>query len=222
VKLLRILAAALGAMTLVAAAKPATDWSKHVSQTPAGAFVLGNPAAQTRLIEYVSYTCPHCAHFTNEASGPLRTRYVANGRTVIEIRHAVRDPIDLVATLLARCTGPSRFFAAHERLFATQDQWLQRGATYVGANEAALKAAKPPQIFQMLAKGAGLGPVVGLNDAQVNACLANQAAQKPVLAMTDEAWSKRSIPGTPYFMINGAGVENTSNWAALEPHLKKN
>jgi hypothetical protein len=74
----------------------------------------------------------------------------------------------------------------------------------------------------MVAKGAGLGPIVGLSDAQVNACLANTAAEKPVIAMTDEAWQTRKIPGTPYFMINGAGVESTTSWAALEPHLKRN
>ena len=52
--------------------------------------------------------------------------------------------------------------------------------------------------------------------------LRDSAAEKPVLAMTDEAWDKRKIPGTPYFMINGTGVESTASWAALEPHLKQN
>ena len=74
----------------------------------------------------------------------------------------------------------------------------------------------------MLAKGAGLGPVVGLSDAQVTACLADTAKQETVLAMTDEAWSKRSIPGTPYFLVNGTGIDNTTSWAALEPRLKTN
>ncbi|HYZ47483.1 MAG TPA: thioredoxin domain-containing protein, partial [Sphingomonas sp.] len=72
-----------------------------------------------------------------------------------------------------------------------------------------------------LAKGAGLGPIVGLNDAQVDACLSDDAQEKAVLAMTDEAWNKRSIPGTPYFLVNGAGVENTATWEALEPRLNK-
>lgn len=219
-KRLSIPVAALAALALTAAA-PAVDWTKKVSQTRAGAFVLGNPAAKTRLVEYVSYTCPHCAHFTNEASGPLRTRYVASGGTVIEIRHAVRDPMDLAATLLARCTGPTRFFATHEKLFATQEQWFAQGAEYWQTHEAAMKAATPKDRLKMIAKGAGLAAVVGLNDAQANACLANAAQEKVVLAMTDEAWSKRSIPGTPYFLVNGTGVEDTTSWAALEPHLKK-
>jgi len=220
VTLLKWMAAGLGALGLVAAA-PAVDWTKKVTETPAGAFVLGNPAAKTRLVEYVSYTCPHCAHFTDEASAPLR-KYVASGGTAIEIRHAVRDAVDLTATLLARCTGPAHFFAAHDKLFATQETWFEAAGKYIEANHDALEKLTHPQQMQMVAKGAGLGPIVGLSDAQVNACLANAAAEKPVLAMTDEAWMTRKIPGTPYFMINGAGVDNTSSWAALEPHLKRN
>ncbi|MCB8828310.1 DsbA family protein, partial [Escherichia coli] len=50
---------------LVAAA-PAADWTRHVTQTAKGAFVLGNPAAPIKLVEYGSYTCSHCAAFSKE------------------------------------------------------------------------------------------------------------------------------------------------------------
>ena len=219
-KRLCIVISALAALALTAAA-PAIDWTKKVSQTPTGAFVLGNPAARTRLVEYVSYTCPHCAKFTGEASGPLRARYVATGGTAIEIRHAVRDPMDLAATLLARCTGPTRFFAAHEKLFATQEQWFDRGVQFARANQPALEAAEPAERLKMFATAASLGSVIGLAPAQADACLANAAQEKLVLAMTDEAWAKRKIPGTPYFLVNGAGVDDTTTWAALEPRLRK-
>ena len=219
-KLLKLAAAGLAALALAAAA-PAVDWTRKVTETPAGAFVLGNPAAKTRLVEYVSYTCSHCAHFAGEAAAPLR-KYIAGGGTAVEVRHAVRDPIDFAATLLARCTGPARFFAAHEKLFATQQTWFEAAANYVNANRDTLNQQPRIQQLQTVAKAAGLGPIVGLTDAQVNACLADTAAEKPVLAMTDEAWDQRKIPGTPYFMINGTGVESTTSWAALEPHLKQN
>ena len=214
-----IAGAAVAALALVAAT-PVADWTKRVTQTPQGAFVLGNPAAKTRLVEYVSYTCDHCAHFSNEASAPLKSRFVANGSTAIEVRHAVRDPIDLAATVLARCAGPSRFFAAHEKLFATQGQWFGAGVRYAQSNKDALEKASGPQRVQMLAKASGLGAIVGLNDAQVNACLADAAQQRPVMAMTQEAWQTRSIPGTPHFLINGQSVPNVTSWAALELQLK--
>jgi protein-disulfide isomerase len=210
---------ALAAMAIAVAAAPAVDWTKRVTQTPQGAFVLGNPAAKTRLVEYVSYTCDHCAHFSNESSAALKSRYVANGGTAVEVRHAVRDPIDLAATLLARCTGPSRFFAAHEKLFATQEQWFGAGVRYAQANQDALEKAPGPERVKMLAKAAGLGALVGLNDQQADACLSNPAQQKPVMAMTNEAWGTRKIPGTPHFLLNGQSADNVTSWAALEPRL---
>lgn len=210
---------AFAAAALAIAAAPAVDWTKRVTQTPEGAFVLGNPAAKTRLVEYVSYTCDHCAHFSNESSAPLKTGYVATGSTAVEVRHAVRDPIDLAATLLARCTGPSRFFAAHEKLFATQEQWFGAGVRYAQANQDALEKAPGPERVKMLAKAAGLGPLVGLSDQQVNACLGDPAMQKPVMAMTNEAWGTRKIPGTPHFLLNGQSADNVTSWAALEPRL---
>jgi protein-disulfide isomerase len=213
------LAYLFGAVALAVAAAPTVDWANRVTQTAQGAFVLGNPAAKTRLVEYVSYTCDHCATFVNEASAPLKSRYVAKGGTAVEVRHAVRDPIDLAATLLARCTGPARFFGAHEKLFATQEQWFPAGIRYAQANQAALEQAAPAERLQMLSKGAGLPAVVGMTDAQANSCLANQAAHKPVLAMANEAWGTRKIPGTPYFLVNGQGADGASSWAALEPRL---
>jgi protein-disulfide isomerase len=216
------LKALIAATLALLAAAPAVDWTKRVTQTPQGAFVLGNPAAKTRLVEYVSYTCDHCARFSSESAAPLKVRHVASGGTAVEVRHAVRDPIDLAATLLARCAGPNRFFAAHEKLFATQDQWFAAGVSYAQANRDALEKAAGPDRVKLLAKAAGLARLVGLTDVQANACLADPAQQKSVMAMTQEAWQTRSIPGTPYFLVNGAGVDNVTSWAALEPRLKTN
>jgi protein-disulfide isomerase len=210
-----LLAASLAALTIAAA--PA-DWTRRVTQTAQGAFVLGNPAAKTRLVEYVSYTCDHCAHFVGEASAPLKAR-VASGGTAVEVRHAVRDPIDLSAALLARCTGPQRFFAVHEKLFATQSTWFAAGVRYAQANQDAIEKAAPAERLKLLTRGAGLPAVVGLTPAQADACVANLAGHKPVLAMADEAWRTRSIPGTPYFLVNGQGAEGVTSWAALEPRL---
>ncbi|HEX8580099.1 MAG TPA: thioredoxin domain-containing protein, partial [Allosphingosinicella sp.] len=39
------------------------DWTQTVSATPAGGFLMGNPAAKVKLVEYGSMTCGHCAAF---------------------------------------------------------------------------------------------------------------------------------------------------------------
>src|SRR3546814_9167637 len=65
------LLALIGVVMLAGAAAPAPqagDWTRTVTQTAAGSFVMGNPAAPVKLIEYLSYTCPHCAAFSAERS----------------------------------------------------------------------------------------------------------------------------------------------------------
>src|SRR3546814_19557489 len=89
---------------------------------------MGNPAAPVKLIEYLSYTCPHCAAFSAESAAVLRGRMVKSGKVSLELRNAVRDKLDLAAAALARCAGTQGFFAAYDALFARQRDWYPRGA----------------------------------------------------------------------------------------------
>jgi protein-disulfide isomerase len=128
----------LGPILLVVAASAQAapeqkDWSRTIILTPEGAHLVGNPAAKTRLVEYVSYTCSHCAHFVVEGSEPLRKGWISKGAIAAEIRNLVRDRFDLTAAILARCGGPARFSAIHDAIFAAQDGWLERVRAYASA-----------------------------------------------------------------------------------------
>lgn len=211
-------AVALAAVALVAAAK--VDWTNRVTQTAAGSYVLGNPAAPRKLVEYASYTCSHCAHFAGEAAAPLR-RLVATGRVNVEFRHALRDRLDLTAALLARCAGAPRFFAASEAIFAAQDDWLQKGIAYEQANAEKVSQAGPVEGAKLLARETGLLGLIGrfgVTPQRADQCLADAGQAKLLVAQTTEAWDTRKIPGTPHFLINGTSVDANS-WAALAPRL---
>ena len=210
----------------IAATKPAAaahDWSKTVSVTPDGAFVLGDPKAKVRLVEYMSMTCSHCAHFATEALSQLTDRYIRKGLVALEVRHAIRDSLDLTATLLARCNGPRSYFPTASALLAVQEEWIQKAIAFQDADQGA--AAKLPLADALAAnaQGAGLDKLVatrGLAWPRAKACLANKAEQDRLTAMAKEAWSTRSIPGTPAFLINGALVDAAASWEALEPKLQ--
>ena len=45
---------------------PVSDWTHAVALTPEGGVRMGNPAARVRLVEFSSFTCPHCAAFASE------------------------------------------------------------------------------------------------------------------------------------------------------------
>ena len=78
-----------------------------VVRTPEGGYLMGNPKANVKLIEFGSMTCPHCAEFEEQRGEQLIDTYVKSGRVSYEFRNFVRDPFDLAASLIARCGGRS-------------------------------------------------------------------------------------------------------------------
>lgn len=205
-------------------AKPAAaapDWNHVVTQTAGGAFVLGNPNAKTRVIEYFSYTCAHCAHFMVEGMGPLRTGWVRRGLVSIEFRNAVRDPYDLTAALLARCGGKARFVGNHEALFNNFQAWLPKVQAYEDARDRSADIDQAAMMADVATK-TGLADLLakrGVTPAAQKVCLADKAQAQAVLAMTQDAWQTRKISGTPYFLVNGKGVDSAHDWASLKPQL---
>lgn len=194
------------------------DWLATITRTPSGAFVLGNPAAKVRVVEYLSYSCSHCAAFDAEGVPALRAAYIATGRVSLEVRHALRDPFDTAAAMLARC-DPSRFFAISHAIFARQESWLARATGYTppvpppASDAAALAGVARFAGFDAIAAEQGLAP------ARQGACLASRPELDRLGAMRQEAWTTRAIGGTPAFFINGVDA-NTTAWAQLEPKLK--
>ena len=119
------LALTLVAGTALAQTKPAArNWNTTVTVTPQGTHVLGNPAAKIRLTQYVSYTCPHCAHFEEQADAQLRLTFVATGKGAVEVRNIIRDPIDLTVALLTNCGPTAKFFGNHAAFLRGQDKWI--------------------------------------------------------------------------------------------------
>lgn len=217
-RVLLALFALLAPLTFVSAAGP--DWAKTATRAPNGAYVLGNPRAKVRFVEYLSYSCPHCAHFTGEASGPLKANYVSKGNVAVEIRNSLHDRYDFTAALLARCGGAARFFGNTEALFGAQEALLTKATAFEAGNSLPENVPIDDALIAV-AKGAGLTDFMvgrGYTVAQVNACLTDKAAQGVVIALSNES-QVRKIPGTPAFLINGKSV-SLSGWANIEPQLR--
>jgi len=212
----------LAALTVLVAAAPAA-WDKTVRQSANGGYVMGNPAARTKLVEYLSYTCGACANFVGQSKAALRSGYVARGAVSVEVRNAVRDRFDFAAALLARCGGPSRFFSNSEAIMATQGVWLGKASAFEAANRDKLASLPPNDGLKLVARGVGLDAIMkarGFTPQQIDACLVSKPDQDRVLAMTDEAWNVRKLPGTPSFLVNDQLAGDATSWSALEPKLK--
>lgn len=215
---------ALTLLALLALAAPATaqkaqDWSKTVTLAPNGAFVLGNPKAPTRLVEYMSYTCPHCGHFQAEAGEGLKAQWIRRGLVALEYRNFVRDAFDLSAALLARCGGAAKFLGNHEALFANQEAWFKQAESL---DPAATQGQERVAALTIIGDKTGLFALLakrGLTPAAQRACIADKAVMDTVLKLTAGAQEIKDFTGTPFFIVNGKPLADVHDWAGLQPLL---
>ena len=200
------------------------DWSTVVAKTPEGGFLMGNPNAKVKLVEFGSMTCPHCAEFEETGAKPLIDNYVKKGLVSYEFRNFVRDPFDVAASLIARCGGEAGFFGLTRGLYTEQRDWVGKIQAADPAKMQSLQTMSPAQQFSTIADIAGLkqfAAMRGVPRAKADACLADEEAVNQLVQMNSDAGSNYSIPGTPSFLINGSLVENAAAWSQLEPKIKE-
>lgn len=215
IRVLLLLVAALG-LSHVALSAP-VQWLGAVNARPDGAWVIGNPAARVKLVEWASYTCPHCRDFAARSRGDLDGRLIPSGQVSLEVRHYILNAPDFAAVAVARCGGPRGFLRRHHAIFAAQDRWTQAAATFMQANPALLQRPDRHVAFRRIADASGLtaiGRASGLTPAQMDACF-TPAALTHVGTLGDPP---AEVTGTPSFYVNGRLVTRV-DWTGLQPHL---
>ena len=219
----RLIALAFAALLLAGATKPAArNWNRTVALLPSGSHLLGNPAAEVKLVTFVSYTCPHCSQFERQADAPLRVTYVHNGKLSIEIRHLVRDPIDLTAAMLTNCGPKEKFFLNHAAIMRSQPVWIEtlhhsspaQQARWTSGNRLAQSRAIATD-FKFYAVMA----TRGYDRTAVDRCLADQAMAERLARMTADA-AALGVESTPSFLLNNLLLSGTHDWALLRAQIE--
>lgn len=207
---------------VAAVAAPAgTSWSQTVNETPDGHFVMGNPNAAVKLVEFGSYTCSHCRDFASQSHEEL-TKLVDTGKLSFELRPFVRDPIDISTALLARCGGKDVFYALSGQFFDNQDAMFQKAQSLGDQRYQQLMSAPPAQRFTELAGALGLIDFAkqrGIAEDQARTCLADIGTAEKLAKSVADATSQYKIDGTPSFLLNGTMIENASTWDAVRAKL---
>jgi protein-disulfide isomerase len=201
------------------AAKPA-DWTTRVSLSPIGGYVMGNPTAPTKLIEYVSYTCPHCARLINGTGDSLEIGWVRGGKVSVEVRNRLFNGFDLTAAVLARCGGPTKFYGNHKALFANFEGWMARFRDF-DAIAPTLEGKPQAEVMTAIADKTGLFILMekrGFKRPQLVACMKDKNALTKVLAMSADA-DKKDIRNTPSVFINGKLADVGEEWERLKAAL---
>jgi protein-disulfide isomerase len=204
-----------------AAAPAGTTWSQKVELTDEGVR-MGNPDAAIKIIEYGSYTCPHCAVFNKEAHEAIEKDYVNTGKINFEYRNLVRDPVDITASLITHCADPASYFALTAQMFGNQEEMIKQIQAKGDAAYKAVMAGPPAERFTKLAELANLiewGKQRGLPEDKLRTCLADMKKAESLAKISEEAGTKYNIQGTPSFLLNGSLLDNTATWDTLKAKL---
>ena len=212
-----------------AAAIPAPnggDWTQTVAETADGGFLMGNPNAPVKLVEYASISCSHCAEFAERGGAPLRNDYVRSGRVSWEYRPFMIFPTDPGIFMLLKCRGAQTFFPLADQLYTDQANWLGKLQQLSPAQQQQLAGLQPQQQIPALVQAAGIDQFFrqrGMPEAQVNSCLADQQSLQRLMEITNTGASKYKVTGTPTFFIDEELVNLTPGdiWPQVEPELKK-
>ncbi|ALI55837.1 DsbA family protein [Celeribacter marinus] len=155
---------------------------------------MGDDNAPIEIIEYASYTCPHCASFHDAVFKALKADYIDTGKVKFTYREIYFDKFGLWASMVARCGGSMRYFGIQTLLYEQQSEWIAGGKDAM-------------QIVENLRK---IGKTAGLSDTDLDACMNNgEMAQAMYEKATKEAEAD-DISSTPSLVIDGVKHSNMS------------
>lgn len=160
--------------------------------------VLGQPDAPLTVIEYASFTCPHCATFAKDTFPTLKSEYIDTGKVKFIQRAVYFDAVGLWSGILANC-DPAKYYPVSEMLLTTTDKWL---APAKSGDEVAANLRK-------------VGLSAGMTEAQMDACWNDKPMIERLVATYQTNATKDGLEGTPTFIIGGEKVPNQA-WKDLK------
>lgn len=154
---------------------------------------MGNPDAPVTVIEYASYTCPHCASFHAGNFKRLKADYIDTDKINFIYREVYFDRYGLWASAIARCAGPEKFFGISDLIYSGQSTWTRAG--------------EPAAIVDELRK---IGRLAGLDGDMLESCLQDGDKLRTLVAWFEKNREADGIDSTPSFVINGTTYNNMS------------
>ena len=203
------------------AAPDGQEWTDSVMVSDLDGYVLGNPDAPIKLVEYGSLTCGACANFST-TSAALKDQYIKSGVVSFELRNQVHNGIDLLLARLVRCGQPESFHPLAADVWANLGSILQTAQANPQAMEAAMSLPEN-QRFVAAAEAGGLLDYFatrGISRDQARSCLADSESVQAIADRSTKQSKELNVTSTPTFFINGNNV-GTHNWASLEPLLQQ-
>lgn len=143
---------------------------------------VGSEDASVTVVEYFSFTCPHCADFHTETYPKLKKKYIDTGRIKFEFRDFPLDQWALRAAALARCVPKEFYEPMVSVLMKQQSSWV-----------------RSEDISGALVK---LGQLAGLSRSRAETCMKDTKLLDGIVGMRMEGNRKYGIDTTPSFLLD--------------------
>ncbi|MEO0678248.1 MAG: thioredoxin domain-containing protein [Pseudomonadota bacterium] len=154
--------------------------------------VLGEADAPITIIEYASYTCPHCRTFHEGPFKDLKAEYIDTGKVQFIYREVFFDRFGLWASMVARCGGEARFFGLTDLIYEQQSTWTQGAPADIAAN---LRR---------------IGLTAGLSEDEIDACFSDAEKAQNLVSWYEANAAEDGVRSTPTFIIDGVRYSNMS------------
>ena len=212
------------------AAVPAPEgqsWESVVTYNDRGGYMMGNPDAPIKLVEYGSLTCPGCAQFSVDGSRPLIEKYINTGKVQFEFRSfIIHGPLDMALTAMIGCGAPETAIPLADQVWANLPQIQQQAYADQGSLERSLTLPEN-QRFVAFADVAGLYDFFaarGLSEEQAKTCLADFGKLEKYAELSQSYSQDDKVTGTPTFELNGNRLTLTPSersWPQVEAALQR-
>ena len=173
---------------------------------------IGSLKAPIVMIEYASFSCPHCASFSNNILPLIKEKYIDTGKVLFIYRDFPLDALSFKASVLSRCYASYKhcqdscpqddknccaqardYFNLYKALFDSIQHWSY---SYEEDTSRLLQVAK----------------IGKMNEKEFNACIADKEIQNQVMNSKIYAIRKLEINSSPVFLINGEKYEGKSDF----------
>lgn len=153
----------------------------------------GDADAPVTIIEYASFTCPHCATFHKTAFQQIKENYIDTGKVKFVYREVYFDRFGLWAGMVARCGDGQRYFGIADMIYDQQREWT------AGGDPAAIA-----ENLQRIGRSAGLG------EETLQACMQDADKAQALYAFYQKNAEADNIRSTPSFIVDGQLFSNMS------------
>ena len=166
--------------------------------------VLGSDKAIVKIKVFSSLTCPHCANFHTKVVPEIKREYIDAGKVQLIFIDFPLDQAAFNASKILHCLDKTQQITFLDIIYEKQIQWTN-GSNINDINKNLKKIVKN----------------LGINSAQFDKCLIDEAISDKILNYRIDATQKYSINSTPTIIINEKKLEGSVSFKNVEKNIEK-